>query len=113
MANFADKMTVLSMCVVFLCLCTCATQATAKQASIPESDQVASRKTTPQQLCEKLCSAPHPCPPECYDLLDPWAMDVNGMDVGKRSSGIDGFTFDDYLFLRWLGRDLARHRLQK
>ncbi|XP_060589333.1 uncharacterized protein LOC132744592 [Ruditapes philippinarum] len=64
------------------------------------------------KICTKICTAGHPCPPECTNLLDPWAYDSFPASVKKRSSGIDGFTFDDYLFLRWLGRDMKRHRLQ-
>lgn len=61
-----------------------------------------------KQVCKKLCVPEHVCPPECAELfLDPWADSI----IAKRASGLEGFTFDDYLFMRWLGRDMKRRGL--
>ncbi|KAH3704729.1 hypothetical protein DPMN_079791 [Dreissena polymorpha] len=67
-----------------------------------------------KRSCFEFCFTRHmPCPLICRSVLKNDAFNL-GVDKRSLGGGIDGFTFDDYLFLRWLGRDLTqRSRLYK
>ncbi|XP_025084334.1 uncharacterized protein LOC112558219 isoform X2 [Pomacea canaliculata] len=62
--------------------------------------------TSVEELCEWLCERPHPvvsygCPPSCsMASMNPWSK----RSVRRR---FDDFSFDDYLFMKLLGRNLG------
>jgi len=59
-----------------------------------------------KNYCKKLCQH-SPCPVECTQaFLDPWTL-------SKRSVRYNGLTFDDYLFMRWLGRDMIHTGMRR
>ncbi|KAL4229309.1 hypothetical protein ACF0H5_012349 [Mactra antiquata] len=83
-------------------------------ADAEQNSQVQALKS----MCKRLCQNGGVCPPECAEVyLDPWSAslpDESQLSIKKRlyNSGIDGLTFEDYLFMRWLGRDMIRRRLE-
>ncbi|WAR04304.1 hypothetical protein MAR_019673 [Mya arenaria] len=75
---------------------------------LKENTKIALRK-----VCEQLCFEESAnCPNECQmAIFQPLVSSDDIPSYDKRASrGIDGLTFDDYLFLRWLGRDMSRRR---